>query len=309
LAAGPRAALAAAGSGPDRNVGVLCAALGALGFSFKSVLIKGAYRYGVDAETLLCLRMAYALPWLLLMTFAQQRREPLKLSRRDWFEFAVLGLFGYYLSSYLDFLGLRYISAALERIVVFIYPTLVVVLSALFLGQPLKFGMVLMLAASYAGVALSVAGDLRPGAQGTATGVVLVLGSALSFAIYLMRSAQSVARFGSTRVTAYATSIACGLCVGQFICLRPLTALRQPWEVQALAAAMGVFSTVVPIWLYAEALRRLGAVRTAMIGSLGPIFTLLLAYVFLGEPLSVAQIGGAAIVIFTVSRLSRMAAL
>ena len=92
MAAGPRAALAAAGSGPDRNVGVLCAALGALGFSFKSVLIKGAYRYGVDAETLLCLRMAYALPWLLLMTFAQQRREPLKLSRRDWFEFAVLGV-------------------------------------------------------------------------------------------------------------------------------------------------------------------------------------------------------------------------
>jgi len=309
LAADPRAALAAAGSGPDRNVGVLCAALGALGFAFKSVLIKGAYRYGVDAETLLCLRMAYALPWLLLMAFVLQRREPLRLSWRNWVEFAVLGVFGYYLSSYLDFLGLRYISAALERIVIFIYPTLVVVLSALFLGKPLKFRMVLMLAASYAGVALSVAGDLHSGTEGTATGVVLVLGSALSFAIYLMLSAQSVARFGATRVTAYATSIACGLCVGQFLCLRPLAALRQPWEVHAQAAAMGVFSTVVPIWLYAEAMRRLGAATTAMIGSLGPIFTLMLAYVFLHEPLSLAQIGGAAIVMFTVSRLSRMAAL
>jgi drug/metabolite transporter (DMT)-like permease len=295
-------------SSPLRSYGVACAVLGALGFSFKSVLIKAAYRYGVDAETLLCLRMAYSLPCLLLMAAGLQRRLPMHLSRRSWLDLALLGVLGYYLSSYLDFLGLRYISAALERIVLFIYPTLVVLLSALFLGRRLTPAMALMLAASYAGVALSVAGDLRPGVQGTALGVTLVLGSALSYAVYMMRSGPAVARLGSTRVTAYATSIACVLCILQFAAVRPLATLRQPWEVHALAAGMAVFSTVLPVWLYTEAIRLLGASTTAIIGSLGPIFTLLLAFLFLHEPLSLAQLGGAAIVMFTVSRLSRMAA-
>ena len=114
------------GGGSARNYGVLCAVLGAFGFSFKSVLIRSAYRYGVDAETLLCLRMGYSLPLLLLMAFALEHVPPTALSRRDWFELSVLGVFGYYLSSYLDFMGLRYITAALERVVLFIYPTLVV---------------------------------------------------------------------------------------------------------------------------------------------------------------------------------------
>jgi len=318
LAAVPKTLLQ---SSTDRSTGVLCAALGAFGFAFKSVLIKAAYRYGVDAETLLCLRMAYSLPWLLLMAFAVQRREPLRLSGRNWRELLVLGVLGYYCSSYLDFLGLRYISAALERVVLFIYPTLVVLLSALFLGKPLRRDMALLLAASYAGVALSVVGDLPPGTLGAAAGgavrgaiahtvlgVALVLGSALCYALYLMRSGPTVASLGSTRVTAYATGIACVLCVGQFVYLRPLATLRQPWQVHALAVSMAVFSTVLPIWLYTEAIRRLGAATTAMIGSLGPIFTLLLAVVLLHEPLEAAQLVGAAIVMVTVSRLSRMAA-
>jgi drug/metabolite transporter (DMT)-like permease len=296
---------AAAPAGSHRSYGVLCAALGALGFAFKSVLIKSAYRYGVDAETLLCLRMGYALPWLLLMALLLERHEPMTLVRRDWNELAVLGLLGYYLSSYLDFLGLRYISASLERIVLFIYPTLVVLLSALFLRRPITRNVAILLAASYAGVALSVMGDLKPGVQGTALGVALVLGSALCYATYLMRSGRTVARLGSTRVTAYATSIACVICVLQFFTLKPLSALHQPWQVHALAISMSVFSTVLPIWLYTEATRRLGASTTAMIGSLGPIFTLMLAYAFLEESVSLAQWVGAAIVIFTVSRLSR----
>jgi drug/metabolite transporter (DMT)-like permease len=291
----------------DRTIGFVCAALGALGFSFKAILVKAAYVYGVDAETLLCLRMGYALPLLLLMAWALQRREPMALSRRDWSELLVLGVLGYYVASYLDFLGLRYISAALERILLFIYPSLVVILSALFLGKPLTRRTVLLLLGSYAGVALAVAPDLRLGAGSTVLGGALVLGSALSFALYLMRSGQTVPRLGSTRVTAYATSIACVLCLLQFIVLRPLSALEQPWQVHALGVGMAVFSTVLPIWLVTEAIRRLGAPTASMIGSLGPIFTILLAYALLHEPLSPLQLAGAAIVILAVTRLTRPA--
>jgi drug/metabolite transporter (DMT)-like permease len=296
---------AAAERTSDRTTGFICAALGALGFSFKAILVKAAYRYGVDAETLLCLRMGYALPLLVLMAVALQRREPMTLKRHDWSQLVVLGVLGYYLSSYLDFLGLRYISAALERIVLFSYPSLVVMLSALFLGKPLTRRTLLLLGASYAGVALAVAPDLRFAAGNTLLGCALCLGSALSFAIYLMRSGQTVPRLGSTRVTAYATGIACVLCVLQFVMLRPLRTIEQPWQVHALAVAMAVFSTVLPIWLVTEAIRRLGAPTASMIGSLGPIFTILLAYALLHEPLSALQLTGAAIVIATMARLTR----
>jgi uncharacterized membrane protein len=177
-----------------RTIGFICAALGALGFSFKAIFVKAAYRYGVDAETLLCLRMAYALPLLCLMALALERHKPATLTRHDWQELFVLGLLGYYLASYLDFLGLRYISAALERIVMFVYPTLVAVLSALFLGKALTRRTALLLLWSYVGVALAVAPDLRFAAGNTLLGVALVFGSALSYAIYLMRSGPTALR-------------------------------------------------------------------------------------------------------------------
>jgi drug/metabolite transporter (DMT)-like permease len=288
-----------------RTTGFAFAALGALGFSFKAILVKAAYRYGVDPETLLCLRMGYALPVLVLMGAMLQRREPLVLRRADWLELLLLGVLGYYLASYLDFLGLHYISAALERIVLFVYPTLVVLLSAIFLGKPLTRRTVLLLLTSYAGVALAVAPDLRFDAGNTVVGGLLVLGSALSFAIYIMRSGVAVARLGSTRVTAYATAIACVLCVLQFVVLRPLSALVLPWQVHALSVAMALLSTVLPIWLITEAIRRLGASTASMFGSLGPIFTILLAWALLGEPLDPVQLAGAAVVIIAVSALTR----
>jgi drug/metabolite transporter (DMT)-like permease len=123
-------ASAAEASAAQRTVGLSCALLGAVGFAFKSILVKAAYRYGVDAETFLALRMLYALPWLVLMGIAAARRDPLTLTRLDLLGLALLGLFGYYGSSYLDFLGLKYITAAsLERVILFIYPTLVVLYS------------------------------------------------------------------------------------------------------------------------------------------------------------------------------------
>jgi drug/metabolite transporter (DMT)-like permease len=288
-----------------RTTGFVFAAVGAFGFAFKAILIKAAYRYGTDPETLLCLRMTYSLPLLVVMAWSLQRREPRKLTRTDWLELSTLGVLGYYLASYLDFLGLNYISAALERIVIYIYPTLVLLMSALFLGKPLTRRILLLLGLSYAGVALAIAADVHAGRGNTLLGVGLVLASSLCYALYLLRSGQTVLRLGSARVTAYATSIACVLCMLQFIALRPLGALVQPWQVHALSVSMAVFATVLPIWLVAEAIRRLGASTASMFGSLGPVFTIALAWLVLDEPVNALQLAGAGIVIVAVSRLTR----
>ena len=157
---------ASGGARPVRAVtldqfGLLCAVLAAVGFSGKAILVKLAYRYGVDAETLLALRMAFSLPFFLGMAWIGVGRAASPLTPRDWGWLCRLGLLGYYLASYLDFLGLRYISAGLERLILFVYPTLVVLLAALWLGQPLTRRMLGALALCYAGIALALAHDLR----------------------------------------------------------------------------------------------------------------------------------------------------
>ena len=289
------------------RLGLLCAVLAAVGFSGKAILVKLAYRYGVDAETLLALRLAFSLPFFVVLGGIGARRAPTGLTPRDWAWLGGLGFLGYYLASYLDFLGLQYISAALERLILFVYPTLVVLLSVLWLGQPLARRTLGALALCYAGIALAVAHDLRltGTARDLALGGVLVFGSALSYALYLLGSGRVVGRLGALRVTALASLIACGLGIGQFLLLRPLAALVQPGPVYALALAMALFSTVLPVWAVAEAIRRLGPGPVALTGSLGPIVTLLLAWLLLDEALGVGQLIGATLVVAGVTVMAR----
>ncbi len=280
------------------SLGLLCAAAGAVGFAFKSVLIKAAYRYGTDATTLLALRMLYSLPLFLAMGVVAQRRQPLRPTRRVVGEFLLLGFLGYYAASYLDFLGLRYISAALERMILFIYPTLVVLITALWRRQRISRHVVLALMSCYLGIALALGHDLRAGAAGDVLrGGALVFAGALCFALYLVRVGPTIARFGSMHVTAWATTAATLFVLAQFVALRPLRSLAQPLAVHALSLAMAVFATVLPIWLVVEAIRHLGAGPTAIIGSLGPVLTLLLAWALLGEPFGALQLAGAVLVI------------
>ncbi|MFA9440418.1 DMT family transporter [Uliginosibacterium sp. sgz301328] len=293
------------------TLGITFASLGALGFSFKAVFIKAAYVYGVDAETLLALRMGYSLPFFIVMGVVAARSQPMTLARKDWGMLALLGVLGYYLASYLDFLGLQYISAALERLILFLYPTFVLLLSAVFLKKPITRSAIMPLALCYGGITIAVVGDGRSasgGGQGALLGSALVVASSLAYAIYLMLSGQIVRRLGSLRVTAYATMVACALSLIQFVLIRPLSSLAQPWQVHALSVCMAIFSTVLPIWLVAEAIRRLGAGPASMVGSLGPVFTIILAAVILGEHIGPWQIAGAALVIVGVSRVSRMKA-
>lgn len=292
-----------AGSG----VGVLFAVLGAVGFSFKAILVKLAYRYGVDAETLLALRMALSLPFFIVMGFIAQRQKPLVMDARDWGWMVGLGIFGYYLASYLDFLGLRYISAGLERLILFLYPTIVILLSALFLGKPITRRVLIAMSMCYLGIAfavghdLSVVGDRRDVLLGSA----LVFASALAYALYLMGNGVVVGRLGSMRVTAAATSVACILCIGQFLLMRPLSALDLPWQVYGLSLAMALFSTVGPVWLVSEAIRRLGAGPVSLTGTLGPVVTIGLGWLMLGELVGPAQLVGALMVIGGVLVMAR----
>ena len=291
---------------PDR-LGLWCAVLAAIGFSFKAILVKLAYRYGTDAETLLALRMAFGLPFFVVLGWTSTRRASIGLTPRDWAWLGGLGLFGYYLASYLDFLGLHYISAGLERLILFVYPTLVVLLSALLLGQPIARRLWGALAVCYAGIALAVAHDLHlaGSVRDLALGGGLVFGSALSYALYLVGNGRVVGRLGAARVTAFASIVACLLALGQFLLVRPVAALVQPGPVYALALAMALFSTVLPVWLVSEAIRRLGAGPVALTGSLGPIVTLLLAWLLLDEALGLAQLAGAVLVIAGVTVMAR----
>jgi drug/metabolite transporter (DMT)-like permease len=294
---------------PPATLGFLCAATGALGFSIKAILVKYAYRFGVDPETLLAMRMLYALPFFVAMAAFTSLRSPRPLTWHDWRELVMLGFFGYYLASYADFLGLQYISAALERVIVYTYPAIVVLLVSASRRHWPGRQMLLALAVSYVGVALAVWHDAHGPARNLPLGASLVFVSALSFAVYLWRCGTAITRLGATRVTALATGVACLMTVGQFAVLRPLASLPgQPWQVQTSALAMAVFSTVLPIWLNSQAIRLLGASRTAIISSLGPVFTLLLAWGALAEPVTASVLAGAVLVVVGVRWIARFPA-
>jgi drug/metabolite transporter (DMT)-like permease len=288
-----------------RWIGPLCAVFGVLGFSFKAILIKLAYReYPVDAITLLTLRMLYSAPLFLAMAAWAQRRAratPLisHIARADWWRLVWLGCIGYWLASLLDFMGLQYITASLERLVLFLYPTIVVLLSALMLRQPITRRAVAALVLSYAGIAFVFWHDIRFAGDASATlqGGALVFASAILYALYLVQAGGVIARLGSARFIAWAMLASTVFVVTQFLLTRPLAALAVPRSVHAISLAMAVFSTVLPTWLIAESIRRMGANAASLVGSLGPVFTIGLGAMILGEPVHAIQLAGATLVL------------
>jgi drug/metabolite transporter (DMT)-like permease len=292
-----------------RWVGPLCAVLGVLGFSFKAILIKLAYAaYPVDAVTLLALRMLYSAPFFVAMAWwAGRRASARRFSRDDWTQLTLLGFIGYYLASLLDFLGLQYVTAAFERLVLFLYPTIVVLLSAFWQKVPVTRHTALALVVCYAGIALVFASDLRAASDSGAVleGGALVFASAFLYAVYLVRAGPVIARIGSTRFIAWAMLVSSIFVLAQFALTRPLAALAVPPSIQLLVLAMAVFSTVLPTWLIAEAVQRIGANASSQIGSLGPVFTIFLGALLLDEPVHAVQLAGAALVLAGVTLVAR----
>ena len=279
----------------------MLAVVGILGFSFKAILIKLAYAWAsIDALTLLTLRMLYSAPFFAAMAWwAARDRNASRMQRRDWGALLWLGFIGYYLASLLDFIGLQYVTAALERLVLFLYPTMVVLLSVVFFRQRVGARTLLALAISYAGILLVFAQDLRFAGDGHALwfGGAMVFAGAFCYALYLVGVGPVIARLGSLRFIAWAMLVSSLFVVAQFLLTRPLTALDVPASIHALSLTMAVFSTVLPTFLIAEAINRIGANRTSLVGSLGPVFTIWLGWWILGEPVHWIQLAGAALVL------------
>ncbi|MBD7921553.1 DMT family transporter [Xanthomonas bonasiae] len=287
--------------------GVLLAAGGAIAFSGKAIIVKLGYRYGVDAVTLLALRMLVALPCFAAMALWAARRAP-PLQRGDRWRIGALGVLGYYLASYLDFLGLAYITATLERLILYLTPTLVLLIGVLAFRRRPQRRQLWALALSYLGVLLAFGHDLQVGGARTAWGSLLVFGSALAYALYLVGSGQMVARIGAVRLTAYASLVACVLCIAQFLLLRPLQALLLPTPVYWLSLLNGTLCTAVPVLATMLAVRRIGSGLASQIGMLGPVSTIVLSVLLLGEAMGPWQIVGTLLVlggVLTVSRPAR----
>ena len=282
-------------------IGPAMAIVGVLGFSFKAILIKLAYAWApIDAVTLLALRMIYAAPIFLLMALWSTRgRSTPPMAQRDWIAILWLGFIGYYLASLLDFMGLQYVTAALERLMLYLYPTIVVVISAVFLKQRITGRILLALALSYAGILLVFARDLSLAGDAHALwlGGALVFASSFFYALYLVGAGPVIARLGSLRFISLAMLTSALFVFLQFAATRPVSALVVPIRIQLLSLAMAVFATVLPTYLIAEAIKRIGANRTSLVGSLGPVFTIGLGFWILGEPVHWIQLGGAALVL------------
>lgn len=286
--------------------GLALAVAGSVMFSAKAIVVKLAYRHGVDAETLLALRMLLSVPFFAAALWWTSRRSP-ALSPRDHALLLTIGLLGYYLASYFDFLGLQYISAALERLILYLNPTLVLLLSVLVLRRPVTRFEVLALLLSYGGILLVFWHDVRIDADGVALGAALVFGSAACYAVYLVLSGELVRKVGAIRLTAYAMCVATvGVCL-QFVLMRPLASLAQPAPVLWLSVINAVLCTVLPVFATMMAVARIGAGPVSLAGMIGPVSTIALGYAFLGEPITGWQLAGTVLVLAGVFVLSRRA--
>jgi drug/metabolite transporter (DMT)-like permease len=283
--------------------GVLLAAGGAIAFSCKAIIAKLCYRYGVDAITTVMYRMVFAMPLFVALSWWSGRGKP-PLTGRDWLAMSGLGCCGYYLASTLDFIGLEYISASLERLILYLNPTIVLLAGMLLFKAKVSARQWIALGLSYIGVLVVFGHDVRAGPN-VALGTALVFGSAVSYALYLVFSGELVRRLGALRITGLSTSIASVLCIAQFFVLRPASAMVVPAEVLWLSALNATLCTFVPVLMTMIALERIGAGITAQVGMIGPMSTILLSVAILGEPFNAWIAAGTALVVSGVWLLAK----
>lgn len=286
--------------------GLLLATFGAIAFSGKAIIVKLAYRYGVDAVTLIMYRMLFALPFFAVMAWwASRGRAP--LTRKDWLGVLWLGFTGYYLASFLDFAGLAYVTASLERLILYLNPTLVLLLGLVLYQRRVTARQIAGMAISYCGVVLVFGHEITLQGADAALGALLVFLSAVSYAVYLVYSGQLVGRLGSMRLVGLATTVACLLCIAQFVLLRPLSAALVAPEVIWLSLLNATLCTAVPVLMVMMAIERIGASMAAQTGMVGPMSTILMGVLILGEPFTAWVAAGTVLVIAGIFVFTRSA--
>ncbi len=282
-------------------LGTVLVLVSSIAFSAKAVMAKLLYREGLDPETVLALRMGLSLPVFLFSAWRTERRaEP--LTRNRLVAIALLGSVLYYGSALADFWGLRFVSAGLERLILFTYPSWVLLLSWLVLKDRVRGQQLLALALSYSGIALAVTGEHSEDTH-TLLGGALVLGSAVAYAAYLVGGTRYIRAIGAERFTALALSAACLAALLHFgVSHRSLPHFSP--RIGVLGLAMALLSTVLPAFALAGGIRRIGPTSAAIVGTVGPVSTLGMAFLFLGEPISPTQVLGTGLVLAGVSWLT-----
>jgi drug/metabolite transporter (DMT)-like permease len=278
------------------TTGLLLAAAGSIAFSGKAIIVKLAYRHGVDAITLVMFRMLFAVPFFIAMAWWAGRGKP-SLTRADWWGVLGLGFSGYYISSFLDFLGLQYISASLERLILYLNPTLVLILGWVLYKRKITSRQAVAMAVSYSGVLLVFGHEVSLEGENVSLGALLVLGSAITYAIYLSYSGQLVQRLGSLRLAGLATTVACFFCILQFVLLKPMSALNVAPEVIWLSMLNATACTVLPVLMVMMAIERIGPGLTSQIGMIGPMSTLTMGAFWLNETFNMWILTGTALVL------------
>ena len=287
--------------------GFALAALAAILFSAKAILAKFLYRHQIDPITLMTLRMGMALPVFAAVAGLETWRARLRgdrLSGREWRQIVLLGFFGYYVSSYLDFWGLQHIAAALERLILFLTPTLVLALTVLLYRRPVPRRQRWALAISYAGTVLVFIEHLRFDKGEVVFGSTLVFAAALAYASYLVQSGELVARVGSLRLVSYVMLVSTVFCLLHYLAIHPVTDLIQPLPVLQLSLVNALACTVAPVFLTMFAIARIGAARASQLSMLGPVSLLFLGHWLLDERISLVQIGGTAVVLVGIAVLT-----
>jgi drug/metabolite transporter (DMT)-like permease len=292
----------------NRNTqGVILAIVGALMFSSKAILVKFSYEYGLDKLSLLFLRMSFAFPVYLIIAIAQNRKsKSTGLSKKDWLVLVVIGIIGYYFASFLDFWGLQYIGAGMERLILFLYPTMTVILGAVILKKKIKKVQVLAIALAYLGIGIAFYDKIKEEQNDDFWfGAGLVFLSALTFSFYLIGSEKLVSKLGVLKFTSYCMVISCIGVMIHFNIQSDTSIFSYSWKAYTTALCVAVFNTIIPSFIISAAIFRIGSAKTSILSSVGPVFVLIVAAIFLDEEITTTKIAGAFVVIAGVWLISK----
>jgi drug/metabolite transporter (DMT)-like permease len=269
-------------------------AASSLFFCSKAVFVKLAFRYGMDAVTVLALRMAMALPFFVIGGWMDAKSNPRPISKKDLLHLALLGFFGWYLSSMVNFEGLRHVSVGLERMILYTYPSMVIIASVFLLRKNLRWGVVVAMLVSYLGIVIGYHAETAVNDNAdTLLGAGLVFASAVSYAVFVLLSGEMIARIGAIRFTSCVVAFSSVYVLVHFAITHPPGALlRLPAGAYGCGIALAIFGTVIPSYLFGIGLKRAGSQAFAVIGMVGPLGTVFLAWMLLGESVNVTQMLG-----------------
>jgi len=286
--------------------GVLLGVLGIVLFSSKAIMVKLSYQYKIDAVSILFLRMLFSFPFYIVIAYLyrnQKGEEP--NTKKDYIWLISFGFIGYYLASLFDFIGLQYIKASLERIILFVYPTIVLIFNKIFLKKEIHKNQKLAILFTYIGIIITFGSEVNISGNHTYLGGFFILLSALTYASYLVGSGWLIPKFGVMRFTAYAMLVSCICVFINFGIQFNENIWNYPWQVYALGISIAVFATVIPSFLVSQSIKMISSSNFAVVASVGPISTIILAVVFLNEKLTVLQLLGTIIVILGILFVSK----